>query len=545
MPSLLFVTPDAARADAVRAAVDALPGGEAELEIALSLDLPTNAGDAPPACDVVLLDADLGTEVVGALLAQVAGRPDYPPIIVLESAEEPPQTERWIRFGAADCIPISGVGGRGFERAIRHAQVRHKDTRYEEVRNGDEAEPPGEVPSPDDRVSSEARTSSEARIPYRSIVRNSLDIITLLDRNGTIRYESPSIRALGYEPNEMVGESPFDFIHEDDLERVVETFAVGIVEPGYTATVEYRFREKDGSWRYLESRAQNLLDDPEVEGVIVYSRDISGRKEMERALRRSREQLRNLTNHLQSVREEERTRISQEVHDVLGQRLTSLRMDVSWLKRRLGGEPSQGKPSQGQSSQGHPSQNQLLQGEDFRGRLGDMEDKIDSTMQAARRISAELRPGVLDDLGLGAALEWQARQFESRTGIRCTVETPATALDLSPDLSTNLFRVFQETLTNVARHAGASAVEARLEATAEELLLEVRDDGRGIRESEVQAPSSLGLLGMRERVGAWGGSIQFEGQPGQGTTVTVRVPRHASNDDASRANSSKTGSSQP
>jgi signal transduction histidine kinase len=242
----------------------------------------------------------------------------------------------------------------------------------------------------------------------------------------------------------------------------------------------------------------------EIGGRKLYTiilRDITERKQAEEQLRNSREQLRALAAHLESVREDERARIAREIHDELGQVLTGLRMDLSWVVSRLPGDEAA-----------------LME------RSRSMLTLIDTTIRLVRRIATELRPGVLDDLGLVAAIEWQAQEFQTRTGIACEFASNQADLVLAPELGTAAFRICQETLTNVARHAHATRVHIRLEAEAGQLVLTVADNGRGITEQELANRTSLGLLGMRERALLLGGQVSIGGKPGEGTTVTVRIP---------------------
>lgn len=224
------------------------------------------------------------------------------------------------------------------------------------------------------------------------------------------------------------------------------------------------------------------------------------RRQAEEKLQRSHDQLRALASRLQSVREEERTRIAREVHDELGQALTGLKLGLAWLSGRVRG--IRGLP----------------------GKLKTMSGQIDATIQTVRRIATELRPGVLDSLGLAAAIEWQGADFEARTGIRCevTAEAPETIADQA--FSTAYFRIFQETLTNIIRHAKATRVEVRLTQAGHELILTVRDNGRGITEREVGHARSIGLIGMKERAAEVGGEVSFTGLGGLGTTVVLRAP---------------------
>ena len=217
-------------------------------------------------------------------------------------------------------------------------------------------------------------------------------------------------------------------------------------------------------------------------------------------LQDSQEQLRNLTVYLQSVREQERTNIAREIHDELAQALTALKMDVSWLDHRLPRDPES-----------------LIE------KTKSMNNLMDSTIQTVKRISAELRPGILDDLGLVAALEWQAEEFQNRTGIICHVTVDPQDLTVDQERSTAIFRISQETLTNVARHAHATNVAVGLKERAGRLTLRVRDNGTGITEEQIYDPKSFGLIGIRERVHPWGGKVSIKGIPGKGTTILVSV----------------------
>jgi signal transduction histidine kinase len=221
-------------------------------------------------------------------------------------------------------------------------------------------------------------------------------------------------------------------------------------------------------------------------------------------LEESRAQLQRLTAGLLLAREEERTTIAREIHDVLGQTLTALKMDVAWVGRRVG-------------------DGTLAIGS----KLEAMGTLIDDAVVTVRRIATALRPGVLDDLGLAAAVEWQAREFEHRTGIRCALRSTVDDGALDPLVSTAVFRIFQESLTNVARHSRASHVAVTLEQLDADLVLEVRDDGIGVTTADASSVRSIGLAGMRERAQLVGGGFTISGAAGVGTTVRVQIPwRH-------------------
>jgi signal transduction histidine kinase len=237
-------------------------------------------------------------------------------------------------------------------------------------------------------------------------------------------------------------------------------------------------------------------------------REIGEHKEAENKLRLSHEQLRALTARLESLREDERIRVAREIHDELGQTLTGLKMDMLWMERKLG------------ELADSPAINSLLD------RVVEATELVDSVVAAVQQIAAELRPGVLDKLGLGPALQYEGRRFQQRTGILCEVRLPETEPLFSTQQTTALFRIYQESLTNVARHAGARKAEVDLRVEAGSVILSVQDDGRGLTEADIANPESLGLMGMKERAELLGGRIIFQHNSNQrGTVVTVRIPQ--------------------
>jgi len=258
---------------------------------------------------------------------------------------------------------------------------------------------------------------------------------------------------------------------------------------------------KSGATDYvLKTRLSRLV--PAVQRAMREAGERAERRRAQERLKKSHEQLRALSVYLQHVREDERIRISRQVHDELGQALTGLKMDLYWLASRL------------------PKQLRAV-----REKTKTMSAHIDSTIQTVRRISTELRPGILDDLGLVPALEWQAAEFQKRNGIKCEVISEVAEPILEEELNTAFFRIFQESLTNVVRHANARRVDVRLWEQDGNLLMEIRDDGRGISESDWTNTRSIGVLGMRERASLLGGELTITGVPEQGTTVRVRIPR--------------------
>lgn len=255
---------------------------------------------------------------------------------------------------------------------------------------------------------------------------------------------------------------------------------------------------------------QQLADDLAFGIVALRARDEHRRAEnalraSEEELKLSQAQLRNLAAHLQSAREAERTHLAREIHDELGQYLTGLKIDVASLEELI--------------KHRNPETEQAL----LR-KLQAMSQLLDTTVQSVRKIASELRPAVLDNLGLLAAIEWQAEEFQRRTGIRCECFLTAEAVQLDRDGATAVFRILQESLTNVMRHANATRVSITFEQEAGYYLMEIKDDGGGIQADDLDKSDSLGVLGMKERAHLFGGSVSIHGEPGKGTTVAVEIP---------------------
>jgi PAS domain S-box-containing protein len=245
----------------------------------------------------------------------------------------------------------------------------------------------------------------------------------------------------------------------------------------------------------------------EVIGIVEDFKDISERKRTEKELIQSRRRLRELASHLESAREMERTRIAREIHDELGQSLSALKMELHWCLKRL-----------------KTDNKELLEKAKTLPRL------VDANVHLVQRISSELRPGLLDNLGLSAAMEWQTGQFQERTGISCDIICEPNEIVLDHTHSTALFRIFQETLTNIIRHADATSVEIVLREKKGNVELTVTDNGKGITEQEIADPKSFGLMGINERVHSLGGIVEISGSKNKGTTVRVSVPASGSED---------------
>ncbi len=336
---------------------------------------------------------------------------------------------------------------------------------------------------------------------YRLLFRYASDAILLFDESSThIEDANHAAEMLfGYTVSELKGLSVFDLSAEPD--KTEQTISRLKAEKLRILCIPKRlFKRKDGS-RFAGEVSIGIYSVKGRTKCIVSIRDITERLRQQEELQRSEQQLRNLSLHLQNVREEERARIAREIHDELGQLLTAVKIDLnSCLNSSNNTSPV------------------------LRERLFKAVSLINETISTVKRISMELRPSILDYLGITAAIEWYVDEFEERTGIRCYLNISPSEIELESPLSITLFRVLQETLTNVARHAKATEVDIIVKATEEELYLSIKDNGVGIREEEIRSPDSLGILGIKERVRHHGGTMKIIGHPQGGTEVEIRVP---------------------
>jgi PAS domain S-box-containing protein len=345
------------------------------------------------------------------------------------------------------------------------------------------------------------RGTIRANTELAQIFDTAADAMRVVDRDfNMVRVNETFAELSGMQKEDAIGRK----CHEVFWGPLCHTEACPLVRIlGNEDRVEYdseKVRKDGGRVPCIVSATPFRGPDGELIGIVEDFKDISERKKSEKELLRSHERLRDLTSHLQVVREEERTLVAREIHDELGQALTALKMDVHWLRHRL------------------PAEEQLLIEKTHL-----MSTLIDRTVQSVRRICSELRPGLLDDFGLLAAIEWEAEEFSKRTDIECHVLSGPEDMMLPQGISTAIFRICQEALTNVARHANATMVEISLSAEQGRVQMHVSDNGKGIREDEIVDPRSFGITGMRERVHYLGGSLWIRGNP-SGTTVDVAIP---------------------
>jgi two-component system, NarL family, sensor histidine kinase UhpB len=317
------------------------------------------------------------------------------------------------------------------------------------------------------------------------------------------------VQILGAESGEqLLGKSPLDLIHPD-FHALATTRRSRLREGLETEPlVEKKVIRLDGEVRDVEITEASFYDEGKL-AVLAVLRDVTERKRAERELEESREQLRRLSTSLQAVREEEKTRIARELHDELGQSLTGLKMDLVQLVNQL-----------------RPDQSDAIS------HAKSMQSLLDITVASVRRIATELRPLMLDDLGLVPTIEWLVHDFSQRSGIAVELELPAADFDAGPELSTAVFRVLQESLTNVLRHAQASRVAVALKGSDNSIELRVQDNGRGISPAAASGTKTLGVLGMRERTAMLDGKFILESEPGVGTSIVMTIPRQSESEEA-------------
>jgi two-component system sensor histidine kinase UhpB len=317
-------------------------------------------------------------------------------------------------------------------------------------------------------------------------------------------YFSPYFkRIMGYEENELPNERSalLAAIHPDDLDRVKYATAMHL-EQRQPYDVEFRVRTKSGELRWVQSRGQALWNKAgEAHRMVGWIVDITERKQDEEALRRSREELRRLSAHIQQIREEEKARIARELHDDLGQQLTALKMAVSMSARDAGGR-------QGPSAQTVQATCAM----------------IDELVDSVRRIAADLHPAILDDLGLIPAIDALIDEFMTRYGIQVVRHIEDDTIQFNRSCRIELFRIIQEALTNVARHSNASEVVLDLLRADPHCVVRIADNGKGIAYDVRQGRHSFGLLGMRERAALLGGELRIQTAPGAGFTLIATIP---------------------
>lgn len=439
-------------------------------------------GDPP---DCVLLDYHLpdltGLEFLARLAAQTAPGELPLPVMMLTGADSAAVAAEAMRSGARDYL------------------VKDVDGNYLDY-----------LPSAIERMLREQhlmRDKHQLEAKFRTLVEQigAITYIATLGEAARLQYISPQIRSLGYSAAEWLTRPDLQRsqMHPEDRPQAWAAITASRMA-GQPLHTEYRLFSRQGQALWFRDEAQVVCDPAGkplfMQGLLV---DITASKHAEQALRSSQAELRKLAAHQEKIKEEERTRIAREIHDELGGLLTGIRAYISVVMQRAEQEGGAADPL-----------------------LADAAGLTTTAIETVRRVISDLRPSVLDQLGVWAALEWYAEQFRQRSGLdcECELEPELLAVELDAERSTMVFRIVQEALTNVVKHARATRVRCRGRIDDTALLLTVEDNGRGIDTERLLNQESFGILGMHERTRRFDGELKIMGKPGQGTTLQLRLP---------------------
>jgi PAS domain S-box-containing protein len=375
----------------------------------------------------------------------------------------------------------------------------------------------------DRKRSDEALRTSEER--YRSFVVNSSEGIWRFDLEQPVDVKLPADEQLSlFYKYAYLAECNDAMARMHGYERADDIVGLRFGDTGFAshpANISSMRKLISGNYRLIDLQTEDLVPDGSVRhfltnliGIVIndrlvriwgVQRDQTEQKKIALRLEHSHEQLRFLSGHLQALREVEKSNLARELHDTIGQSLASIKIETTLLRKKLGGKEE-------------------VDREELVNRLAELGSSLDETILSVKAIATELRPGVLDKFGLPAAIEWQCEEFARRMEIDCKCIVPAVEVNIKNEVSTALFRILQEALTNVVQYSNAKAVQVDLTVDESRVSLTVNDNGRGITEDEIKAPTSLGLLGMRERIEFLHGSFSIAGHAGRGTTIRATIP---------------------
>ncbi len=331
---------------------------------------------------------------------------------------------------------------------------------------------------------------------FRALIENSHDIISLKDESLLIIYNSPSVKRITGWPEENL--EYLKYTHPEDSIRMKRIMKEVLMHPNFPVFTTFRMKHEKGHYIWLEGTITNRLSDPFINAIVSNFRDVTEQIESYENISKSEIALRGFANHLNQIQEEERIRIAREIHDELGQLFAGIKMSLGRL----------GKITD-------PISSQTI--------LSSIKEDVDNGIQMLKRIATELRPGILDSLGLIPSIEWLGREFEKKTGIACKTVFDTKVEQFDKDISNCFFRICQEALTNVCKHAEATEVVISAFHDGKQLSLQIMDNGKGMPGEKIQNPFSMGLLGMRERAMAIGAHLKITSERDSGTSIYLKT----------------------
>jgi len=326
-----------------------------------------------------------------------------------------------------------------------------------------------------------------------SIFERVTDAFVALDKNWNFVY-------VNKKAGEIVGRNPVNLIGKHIWAEFPEAVGHPLYNAYNLAMKEQHFVQVEEHYKLNDRWFLNLIY-PSADGLSIYLQDVTDRKKAEELLNQSYKEIKELSAHLVDVREDERIAIARELHDELGQQLTALKMDISWLGKKFNDAD-----------------------EELKNKIIEINSLIDYSVNTIRRISSELRPSILDDLGIVAAMEWQIQEFQKKSGIDVQFNVTGNAENVKGNVATGLYRILQEALTNTLRHAKAKKISVKLEQNSDKIYLTIEDDGIGFNANEIKLNKTLGLLGMKERILMMEGEFNIRSKESEGTTIHASIP---------------------
>jgi len=353
----------------------------------------------------------------------------------------------------------------------------------------------------------ERKESEELLVKMKKAITTSGEVIFLTDQEGIFTYINPAFTSLyGFTSDEIIGKNTPDILNSEIFNKTVyEDFWKTLLK-GVEVRGELINKKKDGTLINIESSSTPILDeDNKIIGFLGIQRDITERKSAEKALNNSQQQLRNFAAHLQNIREEEKIAVAREIHDDLGQMLVALKIEIGLFNQKM---------KKGNS----------LKSNEIISEFDEISEMVDKTIKTTRRIMSGLRPEIIDSLGFIEAGKLYVNEFEERNDITCQFESEISELNINSQQAVALFRILQEALTNIVKHAKASAIKIHFSTQSDKFIMEISDNGIGFDENHKVRPDSYGMIGMKERVLLLDGELNISSKPGEGTCLRVEMP---------------------